>query len=185
MPFTLPIPKLHGEHCLWVNELNFYKVQLSHFQRRLKKYASDILIPEQVAALKNFRQQIHQLHKSIIMLEMELNEQEKILVNFIKEVSGMGLNSFKMDNHVISREKMEILRRSVIALNRDFRLFETKCKSLTTDPLTLSIFKNYFYADGLTRMPNLEANNQHHEKDYQPPLPAASSCSYICTNQYA
>jgi|GEM_PF-5969686 septal ring factor EnvC (AmiA/AmiB activator) len=128
MPFTLPIPKLHGEHCLWVNELNFYKGELSHFQRRLKKYASGILIHEMEATLKNFRQRIHQLNKSIIMLEMELNEQEKNLVNFIKEVSGMGLNSFKMDNHVISREKMEIVRRSVIALKRDFRLFETKCK---------------------------------------------------------
>ena len=128
MPFTLPIPKLHGEHCLWVNKLNFYKGELSHFQRRLKKYASGILIPEMEATLKNFRQRIHRLNKSIRMLEMELNEQEKNLVNFIKEVSGMGLNSFKMDNHVISREKMEILRRSVIALTRDFRLFETKCK---------------------------------------------------------
>lgn len=59
-------------------------------------------------------------------LKHKLNITERQLARFIKEVSGLGLESIKMDNHPTLREDMKTFRKIYKELKEEFRKFEAE-----------------------------------------------------------
>jgi hypothetical protein len=60
-------------------------------------------------------------------LKHKLNVSEKQLDGFVKELSGMGLESIKMDNHLNLRDDMKMFRQIYNELKDEFRRFEIAC----------------------------------------------------------
>jgi hypothetical protein len=65
------------------------------------------------------------LQKEIIdHLKHDLNGSEKQLASFASELSGMGLESIRMDNHTKLRERMATFRKLYTEMKNEFRWFE-------------------------------------------------------------
>ena len=124
MQMALPIPKLHVEHRQWINELNFCSEELTILERHLKKRLMLHSGMNDENDDHNLRQRIVKLKNLIESLRSTLYVEEKQLISFIKEVSGLGLDSIKMDNHLTSRERMCSFREQYNKLKQDIRLFD-------------------------------------------------------------
>ena len=123
---TITIPKLHVEYQLWMNELKFYKEEICIFERHLEKVidnTDDVIVAAQV---EHFQNQFIRQKEVIDELKHKLNVSEKQLAGFVKAVSGLGLDSFKMDNHPKLREDMNTFRKIYTELKSDFREFEVE-----------------------------------------------------------
>jgi hypothetical protein len=123
---TISIRSLHLEYRLWVNELNFYKEEIKFFERQLET----LLIKNPPGVLSARVEQFQNkfiLQKEIIdHLKHDLNISERQLARFVLELSGLGLESIKMDNHTRLRERMATFRKLYSELKNDFRLFEAE-----------------------------------------------------------
>lgn len=127
MSGTISIPKLHAEYKLWINELNFYKDEIRIFERHLElftRYHQNIQITSRIEHFQN--QFICQL-EVIDILKHDLHVSERQLAAFVRELSGMGLESIRMDNHVNLRDRMKIFRSLFAELKNEYRSFEAEC----------------------------------------------------------
>jgi hypothetical protein len=109
-----------------MNELNFYKEETRIFERHLEEVINntdDVVVAAQV---EHFQNQFIREKEVIDELKHRLNISEKQLAGFVKAVSGLGLDSFKMDNHPKLREEMMTFRKIYTELKNDFREFEAE-----------------------------------------------------------
>ncbi len=121
---TITIPKLHLEYRLWIAELNFSKEEITIFERHLEDMVaknSDLVARTQV---EHFQNQFIREKEVIDELKHKLNISERQLAGFVRELSGMGLESIKMDNHGNLREEMKTFRVIYGDLKEEFRRFE-------------------------------------------------------------
>jgi len=123
---TITIPKLHVEYQLWMNELNFYKEEICIFERHLEEIINNTEDVVVAAEVEHFQNQFIRQKEVIDELKHRLRGSEKQLARFVKAVSGLGLDSFKMDNHPKLREEMATFRKIYTELKADFREFETE-----------------------------------------------------------
>jgi hypothetical protein len=123
---TTTIPQLHLEHQLWINELNFYKEEIKLFEKYLTNCISSNPGRDAAVGVEHFQNQFI-IQKDIIdHLKHELGVSENRLVGFVKELSGLGLDSIRMDNHTKLRERMKTFREIYSDLKKDFRRFESE-----------------------------------------------------------
>ena len=71
----------------------------------------------------NVQHRFVQLKSLIESLKSNLYVEEKQLILFIKEVSGLGLDSIKIDNHLTSRERICSFCEQYNKLKQDIRLY--------------------------------------------------------------
>lgn len=123
---TISIPQLHLEYQLWINELNFYKEEISLFERYLAKTISSNTDKEVAVGIEHFQNQFILQKEVIDHLKHDLRVSEKQLTGFVKELSGLGLENIKMDNHATLRERMKTFRTIYTELKKEFKAFEVK-----------------------------------------------------------
>ena len=121
---TITIPKLHLEYRSWINELNFCKEEIRLFENNLVKLVGKTSGFYARAQVEHFQNQFIREKEVIDVLKHKLHISEKQLAGFVKELSGLGLESIKMDNHSKLREDMQIFRRIYTSLKEEFRRFE-------------------------------------------------------------
>lgn len=121
---TLPIPKLHLEYQIWINELNFAKDEINIFEHHLENVSDDNNSIEVNAQMEHFQNQFILQKEVIDYLKHDLHVAEKQLVGYVKQVYGKGLDYIRMDNHVTLRERMKTFRKLYDELKNDFRRFE-------------------------------------------------------------
>jgi len=124
---TITIPKLHLEYRLWMNELNFCKEEIKLFEKHLEELVSkntDLVSRTQV---EHFQNQFIRQKEVIDELKHKLNISERQLAGFVRELSGMGLESIKMDNHGKLRDEIKTFRAIYQELTEEFRRFEKDC----------------------------------------------------------
>ena len=121
---TITIPKLHSEYRLWVNELSFCKEEIGIFESHLEEIAGKNSGMAVRARIEQFQNHFIREKEVIDELRHRLNVSERQLAGFVKELSGMGLESIRMDNHVNLREEMQIFRKIYKELKENFRRFE-------------------------------------------------------------
>ena len=124
---TITIPKLHLEYRLWMNELNFCKEEIRIFEKHLEELVArntDLVSRSQV---EHFQNQFIREKEVIDELKHKLNISERQLAGFVRELSGMGLESIKMDNHGKLRDEMKTFRAIYQDLTDEFRRFEKDC----------------------------------------------------------
>ena len=125
---TTTIPNLHKEYSSWMRELIFYKEEIKLFERQLEDVASKQLSMNASAKVEQYQNQFIREKEVIDELKHKLNISERQLAGFVKNVSGLGLNSIRMDNHPGLRDEMNIFRKIYGQLKQSFRKFEAACK---------------------------------------------------------
>lgn len=126
MTGTLPLPKLHLEYNLWMAELNFAKEEIQIFEKHLVDLVNKYTRTEVTAQIEHFQNSFIR-HKEVIdQLKHDLHGAEKQLARFVQEVSGMTLESFRMDNHGKLRDQMHTFRKLYTELKQEFRRFEAE-----------------------------------------------------------
>lgn len=123
---TISIPQLHLEYQLWINELNFYKEEINLFEKYLEGIITINTSKEAAVGVEHFQNQFILQKEVIDQLKHDLRVSEKQLAGFVKELSGMGLESIKMDNHSKLRERMSTYRKLYKELKDEFRQFEAE-----------------------------------------------------------
>ena len=117
---TVTIPKLHSEYQLWMRELTFYKEEIKIFEHRLEDVINRYNEINVAAKVEQFQNQFIREKEVIDELKHKLHCSEKQLAGFVKELSGLGLESIKMDNHPNLREEINTFRRIFIDLKDRF-----------------------------------------------------------------
>jgi hypothetical protein len=124
---TVSIPSLHLEYSLWINELTFYKEEIQIYERHLAQMAKMNTDKDILAKIEQFQNQFICQKEVIDVLKHDLNTSERQLANFVKELSGLGLETIKMDNHVTLRDRVKTFRKLFVDLKQEYRLFESDC----------------------------------------------------------
>ena len=124
---TITIPKLHNEYQTWMRELIFYKEEIKIFERHLEDVITKNKQQNIAAQVEQFQNQFIREKEVIDELKHNLHGTEKQLAGFVKEISGLGLESIKMDNHPNLREDMKTFRKIFNDLKSNFKLFEKHC----------------------------------------------------------
>ncbi|HEV7331129.1 MAG TPA: hypothetical protein VGN63_08830 [Flavisolibacter sp.] len=122
---TIAIPKLHQEYHTWIDELNFCKEEITIFESQLAGSVSKITGSNALAQVEHFQNQFIREKEVIDELKHKLHISEKQLAGFVKDLSGLGLESIRMDNHSKLREDMHIFRKIYASLKEEFRHFES------------------------------------------------------------
>jgi hypothetical protein len=123
---TITIPKLHFEYQLWMNELSFFKEEIKIFEKHLEEVANKNTKVEVRAKVEHFQNQFIRQKEVIDELKHKLNISERQLADYIKDVSGMGLENIRMDNHPWLRGDMQTFRKIYTDLKNSFRRFESE-----------------------------------------------------------
>lgn len=121
---TITIPELHREYRLWIAELNFCKEEICIFEGHLEEVIdrhTDVATKSQV---EHFQNQFIRQKEVIDELKHKLHGSERQLASFVKELSGLGLESIKMDNHTKLRDDMRTFQKIYTELKADFRHIE-------------------------------------------------------------
>jgi hypothetical protein len=121
---TISIRSLHLEYRLWINELNFYKEEIKIFERQLEQLLNKNPVDEVCPRVEQFQNKFILQKEIIDHLKHDLNGSEKQLASFASELSGMGLESIRMDNHTKLRERMATFRKLYTEMKNEFRWFE-------------------------------------------------------------
>ena len=121
---TITIPKLHLEYQIWMNELNFYKEEIRIFESHLEMIIDKLDDVVAKSKVEQFQNKFIREKEVIDELKHKLHVSERQLVFFVKEYSGLGLESIKMDNHGKLRDEMITFRKIYTELKQDFRGFE-------------------------------------------------------------
>src|ERR1051325_7928000 len=111
---TITIPKLHNEYSTWMLELNFYKAEIKSFEANLEELVKKHSALAARAKVEQFQNQFIRQKEVIDELKHKLNVSERQLAGFVKELSGLGLESIKMDNHVKLRDDIKTFQKIYI-----------------------------------------------------------------------
>lgn len=122
---TLSIKSLHQEYQLWMKELLFCKEQISTFEHHLQKLS--LHIPFSAAAeIEKYQNRFICQKEVIDILKHDLNVSERQLAAFVRDLSGGGIETMRMDNHVKLRDRMATFRKLFKELKDSFHAFESK-----------------------------------------------------------
>jgi hypothetical protein len=126
MQQTLPIQSLHLEYNTWIAELNFDTELIRIFESHLAELVSRNSGTEIRAQIEHFQNQFIRQKEVIDELKHELNIAEKQLAGFAKEMSAVGYENERLDNHAGLRDKFLIFRKIFSELKEEFHRFESK-----------------------------------------------------------
>jgi len=125
---TITIPKLHTEYRQWIAELNNNKEEISRYEKHLEAVVNNTTTAGARAQVEHYQNQFIREKEVIDELKHKLHISERQLAGFVKELSGLGLESIKMDNHSRLREDMQVFRKIYSELKNAFRRFEVVSK---------------------------------------------------------
>jgi hypothetical protein len=128
MVTTLPIQNLHLEYKLWIAELNFDNEMMKIFESHLE----NILMQNQekkdrLPQVEHFQNQFIRQREVIDELKHHLNISEKQLAGFTREMSPIGYEFERLDNHPHLRDQFLTFRKIFNELKEEFHDFEASC----------------------------------------------------------
>jgi hypothetical protein len=126
MVATVSITDLHLEYQLWIRELTFFKEEIKIFEDHLETLANRNDKKKVQAQIEHFQNQFIR-HKEVIdILKHDLQVSERQLASFVFNLTRIGFDNIKMDNHGPLRDRMIIFKKIYSELKQDFRRFESK-----------------------------------------------------------
>lgn len=123
---TLPPYKLHAEYQFWIAELNFDTELIKIFENHLAYITVHNTSKKISAHIEQFQNQFIRQREVIDELKHDLNISEKQLVSFIRDMSAIGFENERLDNHSELREKFLTFRNLFDDLKTRFRHFESE-----------------------------------------------------------
>ena len=126
-PTTLPVKSLHLEYKLWIAELNFDIEMIRIFEAHLENIvASNLENKEVLRNVEHFENQLIRQREVIDELKHDLNISEKQLATFAQEMSPVGYEFERLDNHSVLRERFFMFRKIFNELKDEFHSFESR-----------------------------------------------------------
>jgi hypothetical protein len=123
---TVSITDLHLEYQLWLRELTFYKEEIKIFEAHLETLANRNNKKAAQAQIEHFQNQFIR-HKEVIdILKHDLQVSERQLASFVFNLTRIGFENIKMDNHGSLRDRILVFKKIYSELKQEFRRFETK-----------------------------------------------------------
>ncbi len=123
---TISVRSLHLEYKVWINELNFAKEEIAIFEKHLEILVNrntDVLVRSKI---EHFQNQFIRHCEVVDELKHKLHQSEVQLARFVQDMSGMGIDTVRMDNHVKLRDEMFRFREIYADLKNEFRRFESE-----------------------------------------------------------
>jgi hypothetical protein len=117
---------LHNEYQTWMRELIFYKEEIKIFERHLETIIAQARDRKVAAQVEQFQNKFIREKEVIDELKHKLHISEKQLAGFVAEISGLGMDSIKMDNHPTLREDIKTFRSIFSELKHQFKKFELR-----------------------------------------------------------
>jgi hypothetical protein len=125
---TMPIRNLHLEYKFWIVELNFYREMLDIFQSHLETVVRENPENRKIRPqVEHFQNQFFLQREVIDELKHDLNISEKQLAIFTREMSLVGYEFERLDNHSVLRDKFLTFRKIFNELKEEFHHFESEC----------------------------------------------------------
>jgi hypothetical protein len=121
---TLPPYKLHVEYQFWTAELNFDVELIKIFESHLAFIASGNTVKKLMPRIEQFQNQFIRQREVIDELKHDLNVSEKQLAAFVRDMSPIGFDNERLDNHSELRERFLTFRDLFDDLKARFRQFE-------------------------------------------------------------
>ncbi|HWC54878.1 MAG TPA: hypothetical protein VG676_14930 [Chitinophagaceae bacterium] len=122
---TVSLQSLHLEYKLWIAELNFDVEMIRIFEAHLEKIASvNKNNKEVLSKVEHFQNQFIRQREVIDELKHDLHTSEVQLAAFTQEMSTVGYDSERMDNHSGLRERFLTFRKIFSDLKYEFHSFE-------------------------------------------------------------
>ena len=123
---TLPPYKLHIEYQFWIAELNFDVELIKIFESHLSFIASGNTAKRFMPRIEQFQNQFIRQREVIDELKHDLNVSEKQLAAFVRDMSPVGFDNERLDNHSGLRERFLTFRKLFDDLKTRFRHFESE-----------------------------------------------------------
>lgn len=121
---TISVRGLHLEYQLWMNELSFDKQEIALFEKQLEPIVANYTDTTVRGRAEQFQNRFIRQKEVIDELKHRLHGSEVQLAAFARDMSGMGLDSVRMDNHVKLRDEVRRFRELYTELKTEFRRFE-------------------------------------------------------------
>lgn len=123
---TLPIKNLHLEYKLWIAELNFYTEMIQIFEAHLENIVtSNLENKDMLGEIEHFQNQFIRQREVIDELKHDLHISEMQLAAFTHEMTPVGYEFERLDNHSGLRERFFIFRKIFNELKEEFHSFES------------------------------------------------------------
>lgn len=119
------IADLHYEHRLWLNELKFYKEELSILQERLGEIVSKNTNNEVEAGVESFQNRLDLQRKHISEIKHRIKKHETFLSEFAKD-HPIAIDHVHFSDHTDIRENFERFRELYQEMKHDFNRFAVK-----------------------------------------------------------
>ena len=123
---TLPPYKLHIEYQFWIAELNFDVEMIKIFESHLAFIALGNTAKKLMPRIEQFQNQFIRQREVIDELKHDLNVSEKQLAAFVRDMSPIGFDNERLDNHPKLRERFLVFRDLFDDLKSRFRHFESE-----------------------------------------------------------
>ncbi len=116
---------LHYEHNLWINELKFYKEEVSILENRLKEILAKNTGDEAEANAESYQNRFEIQRERISDLKHRIKKHESHLVDYA-ENHPIAIDHVHFTDHTAMREEMERFRELYAELKESFNRFAVK-----------------------------------------------------------
>jgi peroxiredoxin len=117
------IPQQHLAYRQQVAELDFCKAEIRIFEKQLAQIAANNPVLFASAQVEQFQNRFIRQKEVIDALKQALHRDEKWLACFVKEISGLGLESIKLKNITRLKEDLDCFRKIYQEMKASFRQF--------------------------------------------------------------
>lgn len=118
------IEQSHLEHRVWMNELEFYREEMTIFENHLAEVANKNTGEEPSLKADEFRNQFLRFKQRIDELEYEINEAEQNLAIYLKEDTTIDYNQVNVGDQQKMRDEINDFKRDYRELKNRFMQYE-------------------------------------------------------------
>lgn len=119
------VSDLHYEHNLWLNELKFYKEELSILEHRLGEIISKNTGNEAEVGVESFQNRFELQKEHISEIKHRIKKHEQFLANYAKD-HPIAVDHVHFTDHTDIREQFERFRDLYAEMKYDFNRFAVK-----------------------------------------------------------
>jgi hypothetical protein len=122
---TKGLYQLHEEHKQWLNNLNFYKDEISIMQNRIAEIAGKYSSTEVLANVEHFQNQLIIQKEQIDILSHDIKLHEQALEKEVN-INETAVDRRKFKSHPEEAEKLKIFESIFNFLRKELNLFLSK-----------------------------------------------------------
>lgn len=119
------VADLHYEHRLWLNELSFYKEELTILEHRLGEIIAKNTGNEAEVGVESFQNRFHLQREHISEIKHRIKKHEQFLATYAKD-HPIAVDHVHFTDHTDIREQFERFRELYQEMKHEFNHFAVK-----------------------------------------------------------